>query len=718
MDIVAPDEHQLLVFWVQFVTILILARGLGGLMKRIGQPSVIGELAAGVLIGPSVFGALFPGAAGWLFPADDVQSGMIFTVGWIGVVFLLITTGFETDLSLISRMGRAMAVVPLGSLLIPLGMGLLTGWWMPDRFLGEEGDRLIFMLFMATALSISALPVIAKVLTELGFMRRNFGQVTVAAGMIDDIVGWLSLGIVAGLAGSGRFSFTDLGVTILSLAAFIVFAFTLGRRGIEAGMRSLRAKDAPTSSWLGLIVIVALFYGSITQYIGVEAVFGAFVAGIVIGSSRVRNREAEDMLEAATVSIFAPVFFATAGLRVDLTALGDPTVLLWAGIVLFMASASKFVGTFIGAKFGRLPNREGFALAIGLNARGSLEIIIASVGLSLGVLNTDSYSILVLMAMATSMMAPPLLRLAVRGWEGEPEELQRLQAEERSSTNVVVRDQPILVPMHTGPNSIAAAQVVHLAWPRDVDATLMPVTGEVKDEDLRAARSVFDGRKHDLQPIEDEGAAEAVLAEAAMGYGVIGVGAELEPDGDRLFSDFVEKLVVYSPIPVVIVRRSLNLDRPLPPAFARAVVPIGGTKASRSAQEVAFNISASLGTEIHLTHVTPEGKAGDRPPRTTKRPEQGGLDTATPELSDRLLAEAVEFASGADARVATSVRTHSSTAVGILTAVEDEGADLLVLGAQVRLVDGHPFLGHTVEQLLRECPATVIIVTHPGERAS
>lgn len=705
MEIIAPDEHQLLVFWVQFVVILVVARGLGSLMKRIGQPSVVGELAAGLLIGPSVFGAVFPNAAEWLFPPDAVQSGMLFTVGWIGVVLLLVATGFETDLSLISRMGRAMAVVPLGSLLIPLAMGMATGFFMPDRFLGAEGDRLVFMLFMATALSISALPVIAKVLNELGFMRRNFGQVTIAAGMIDDIVGWLLLGIVAGLAGSGEFSIPDFAITMASLAAFIVFAFTLGRRGIEVGMRTLRAKNAPTSSWLGLIVTVALFYGAITQYIGVEAVFGAFVAGIVISRSRVRNRHAEEILESVTTSIFAPVFFATAGLRVDLTSLADVDVLLWAGVVLFMATFSKFVGTFIGAKLGRLPNREGLALAIGLNARGSLEIIVASVGLSLGVLNTDSYSILVLMAMSTSMMAPPLLRLAVRGWEGEPEELERLKAEETLSRNVVVRDTPILLPMHTGPNAIAAAQVLHLAWPREVEAMVMPVAGIVTDADLGAVDGVFDGRAHERKEIgEDADASEAVLAEAAMGYGIIGLGAEVESEGDQIFSPFIDDLLARSTLPVLIVRRAFDLDRRLPGAFARAVVPIGGTKASRSAQEVAFNLSASLGTEIHLTHVVPTPPEGG--------PLRTGIAT-TPDLSRQLIDEAVEFAADANARAVHSVRIGGSVSDEIAAAVRDEGADLLVLGAQVRLVGGRPFLGHTVETLIRECPATVIIVTHP-----
>lgn len=712
MTIVAPGEHELLVFWVQLAVLLATARLLGGVMRRFGQPAVIGELAAGLILGPSVFGALFPDAAEWLFPADAVQGGMLFAVGWIGVVLLLIVTGFETDLSLIARMGRAMAMIPLGSLVVPFLLGLLTGLLMPDQFLGESGDRSIFMLFMAAALSISALPVIAKVLAELGFMRRNFGQATIAAGMIDDIVGWIVLGIVAGLASSGQFSFTDLGVTIAGLAAFILFAFTIGKRTVDAIMRTMRGRAAPNYSWLALIIVVALVYGSITQYIGVEAVFGAFVAGIVMGRSRLRNRDAEEVLRAVTVGVFAPIFFATAGLRVDLTSLTEPTVLLWAGIVLFMASASKFVGTFLGAKLGRLPNREGLALAIGLNARGSLEIIIASVGLSLAVLNTESYSILVLMAMATSMMAPPLLRLAVRGWEGEPEERRRLKAEEMLGNNVVVRPEPILLPVHAGPNSVTAAQVMHLAWPVEVAATVLPVGDDVGEDDLRAIADVFELRPHELARPDPSAGSDRILAEAAMGYGVIGMGAELDVSGDTLFSPFVEEIIASSAIPTVIVRRALDLRGPLPGAFARAVVPIGGTKASRSAQEVAFNLSASIGTEIHLTHVVPRSRESDALGSTARVRTAVTDEPVISDLTTRLIEEAIDFAVDAEARVVYSVRTGVSTAGVVMAAVAEEGADLLALGARVRLIDGRPFLGHNVEQLLRECPATVILVTH------
>ena len=180
MNFVPPSEHQILVFLVQLSVLLTLARLLGQACKRIGQPSVVGELAAGVIIGPSVFGRWLPDAFEWLFPADAVQSGMLFTVGWLGVMLLLVATGFETDLALIGRLGRAAVLVSVGSLVLPFVLGGLTGAVIPDAFLFDGEDRVLFGLFLATGLTISSLPVIAVILADLRLLRRNFGQLTIA----------------------------------------------------------------------------------------------------------------------------------------------------------------------------------------------------------------------------------------------------------------------------------------------------------------------------------------------------------------------------------------------------------------------------------------------------------------------------------------------------------------------------------------------------------
>ena len=237
-----PSEHQLLVFWLQLLVLLLLsARVLGGAMRAIGQPSVIGELAAGLLLGPSVLGHLAPGVHDWLFPADPLQRSLLAGPAWIGVFLLLILTGLETDLALIRRLGRATARVAVGSLLIPVLAGIALGVGLPGSFVGSETERSVFALFMGTALGISALPVIAKILSDLDLMRRNVAQVLLAAAMADDVAGWILLGIVAGLAQSGSVDAVRLGVTVAGLVVFLGLAFTLGQRGVDALLR-LRAR--------------------------------------------------------------------------------------------------------------------------------------------------------------------------------------------------------------------------------------------------------------------------------------------------------------------------------------------------------------------------------------------------------------------------------------------------------------------------------------------
>ncbi|HEX9767187.1 MAG TPA: cation:proton antiporter, partial [Nitriliruptorales bacterium] len=196
-------EHELFVFWIQLTALLFTARVLGGIAQRFRQPSVVGELSAGLLLGPSVLGSLAPDLASSLFPGGEVQSALLLAVSWLGIVLLLAVTGFETDLRLLRRLARDSAAVSLGSLFVPLVLGVLVGLVLPASFLGENTSRGIFAAFMAVALSISALPVVAKILGDMGLMRRDLGQITIAAGIVNDIVGWLLLGGLVGVVTTG-----------------------------------------------------------------------------------------------------------------------------------------------------------------------------------------------------------------------------------------------------------------------------------------------------------------------------------------------------------------------------------------------------------------------------------------------------------------------------------------------------------------------------------
>ncbi len=731
------DEHALLVFWTQLLVLVVAARAAGYGMRRVGLPSVIGHLAAGVVLGPSVFGKLWPSGFDWFLPHEEISSGALFAVSWLGVALLLVTAGFETDLALIRRLGRAAALVTGFSLVVPLAGGLVTGMLLPDDFVGGGADRTVFALFVAAALSVSALAVIARILSELGLMRRDFGQITVAAGMANDVVGWVMLAVFAGFASAGEVSVSGTLRTVLGLAAFLALAMTLGQRAVDASLRRIRRAGPNLHGALSIAVITMLLFGVVTQALGIEAVLGAFVAGVVLNRSRFQQHEVVHHIESLTNSFLAPVFFAMAGLRVDLSLLGEGEALAWAGAVMAVAIVAKFAGAFVGARMAGQSQRAAIALGAGLNARGALEIVIASVGLSLGVFSETAYTVIVIVPLVTSVFAAVSLRLAVRDWMGSPAERERLEREEALSRNLVVRSSRLLLPSRAEPASIAAAQLMHFAWPVQVPATVISVAADSGSgasygsdgaagrwPDITIIRNVLHGRDVDHRQVRVASGAGAVVAgaivaEARLGYGAICVGVASRHEG-QLYSPMVDELLLHSPLPVVIVRRADDLETPLPGAFTRAIVPVTGTRSSRAAQEVAFGVSGQLGTEVVLTHVVQRQRpqlrmVPARLARTRLATRVLGEDRneSARQVVDSLMESARSRGSemGIDAR--TLVPEGSSVASTLVAAAEEQQADLVVLGASLRNVDGRPFLGHTVETVLERCSANVAVVAMP-----
>ena len=700
------DEHELLVFWTQLLVLVATARLCGEVMRRVNLPSVIGQLAAGVILGPSIFGRVWEDGFDWFLPDHEISSGALLAVSWLGVAFLLVTAGFETDLALIRRLGRAAALVTGFSLAVPLIGGLAVGFLLPGSFIGSESDRTVFALFVAAALSVSALAVIAKILSELGLMRRDFGQITVAAGMANDVAGWVMLAVFAGFAVSGEVSAGAVLKTVGGLAVFLAIATTLGRAAVDRALRWVRRDGANVSGAMTVAVLTMLVYGVATQALGIEAVLGAFVAGVVLHRSRFQQPEVLHHIESLTTTFLAPVFFATAGLRVDLGLLGEGDALAWASVVVGVAVVTKFAGAFVGARLAGQSNRAATALGAGLNARGALEIVIASVGLSLGVFNETAYTVIVIVPLITSVFAAVSLRLAVRDWRGSEEEQLRLEREEALSRNLVVKSSRLLLPSQGEPASIAAAQLVHFAWPTEAPATIVSVRDNGGWPDVSVVEAVLDEREVDHRQVKGHDIAAAIVAESHLGYGVIAVGVAARHEG-QLYSPMVDELLLNAALPLVIVRRARGLDRPLPAAFGRVIVPVTGTRSSRSAQEVAFSISSNLGTEVVLTHV-----AGRSPPLPRVFGRRHRDDPAMGVVG-QLIEVATGRASESGLEPRTLVKEANTAGTALVDAARSEAADLVVLGAQLRNVDGRPFLGHTVETVLEQSDATVVVVAHP-----
>jgi Kef-type K+ transport system membrane component KefB len=414
--------HPLLVLLLQIGLLLLLALALGRLAIRLGMPAIVGELTAGVLVGPSVLAHALPGVSAWLFPRDPAQVHMLDAVGQLGVLLLIGITGMHMDLGLVRRRGTTAAKISIAGVTVPLGLGVGIGFLLPVGQVPDSADRTTFALFLGVAMGVSAIPVIAKTLLEMRLLHRNIGQLILSAVIVDDFIGWILLSVVSAMATVGVRG-GDLLLAVGGLVGVMLLARLL-RRPVGAVLR--RASRTPDNGPLLAVAVVLVILGAAaTQAMRLEAVFGALVAGMLVTGTGAVDLSRLAPLRVTVMAVLAPLFFATAGLRMDLTALTDPEVLLTGVVILAAAILGKFAGAYIGARMSRLSRWEALALGAGMNARGVIEVIIAMVGLRLGVLTPAMYTVIVLVAVVTSLMAPPVLRLAMARVEHTAEERLR-----------------------------------------------------------------------------------------------------------------------------------------------------------------------------------------------------------------------------------------------------------------------------------------------------
>ncbi|MBW4635708.1 MAG: cation:proton antiporter [Iphinoe sp. HA4291-MV1] len=731
-------HHELLLILLELALLLLVSRGLGEFMRRIKQPPVVGELLAGVLLGPSVFGWLLPNLQEHIFPKTQAQSDLLSVVSWLGVLFLLVVTGLETDLNLIVRKGRTALLISLGGIAIPFATGLGLGWFLPESFLANPNQRLIFSLFIATAMSISAVPVIAKVLMDLKLIRRDIGQVTLAAGMTDDTIGWILLSVVSGLASSGKFDFQTIFKSVGGALLFLGIAFTLGRSLMVWMFRWVdNYIGGPTAS-LSALLVLALGSAAFTHTLGIEAALGAFVTGILAGQSPRFSREAGLTLELITSGFLAPIFFATAGLRVDLRQILVPQTLVIGLVVLAVACFGKFTGAYIGSRVGGLTHWEGIAMGSGMNARGAMEIIVATIGVSLGVLNPQMYSIIVMVAIVTSLMAPPLLRWSLSNVAMSEEEVQRLEQEELASRSFIKRIHRVLMPSQGGPNVRLAAQLVsHLGHQNTLEVTVLfaqsdkkpkqksanAVATAVKDSTAETAISAVVEEFHLpadtllLTKVESgNNKAEVILKEACKGYDLIVIGAtERQRSRGALFSLLVDRVVQEAPCAAMIVKSNLSQAHEQAKSasyhkIGHILVPTSGTEYSQHAVEVASTIAAETGAIITLVNVV------NRTQGEYFLFEEQTIHSVT-EIAEQIVHQQAEVGRGLGAIIKTAILIGSPE-FEILKFARINQVDLIVMGSSVRTISGRAFFGHRTDAILNKAPCPVAVITLPGNTTS
>ncbi len=403
--------HPNVVLFLALGVTLAAARALGEIARGFRQPAVLGEILAGIVLGPTVLGALLPGGMQVLFPAAGPAAQFLSGFHTVAIALFLLGAGMEVNFSSVVRQGRAAISISVLGLVAPFALGFAAGWLAPPLFGAEpDSSRLVFALFFAAALSISALPVIVKTLMDLNLLRTDLGVLVVAAAMFQDLVGWLVFALVLGLMSTAPGALA-VGETVLLTLGFVAAMLTAGRWVVHRTLPWIHAYTAWPGGVLAFSFSLAFLCAAFTEWIGIHAIFGAFIAGVVIGDSTHLREQTRATIDQFVSNIFAPLFFASLGLRVDFLASFHPAVVL---AVLGIAIAGKLLGCRLGGWLARMPARDSWAIGFAMNSRGAVEIILATVALQAGLIRERLFVALVVMALVTSMMSGPLMQWVLR----------------------------------------------------------------------------------------------------------------------------------------------------------------------------------------------------------------------------------------------------------------------------------------------------------------
>ncbi len=411
-------DSPLFIFLLSLGILFASAKLLGGLARRLGCPAVVGEIFAGILVGKTLLGRVSPDAFHWLFP-EGPAAVMLQGYKTIAVVLLLAVAGLEIEMAVLRQRGRGLVLSGLCSLALPFVLGYGVGFLLPERYLVAPELRSLHALFFGVALSISALPVITRTLMDLGLLRSQIGMMVLTTAVIDDVVGWVCFSALvrqmhdpSGAVGSG--ALLSLAMTI----GFVVSALLVLRPLVDRWLGAIaRSSDHPSATphVLSMIVILAMLGAAATESLGIHAVFGGFVVGMAIGRSSLLRAETRHVLTDCVTSLFTPVFFATMALRFDFVRSFD---LQLVAIVIAVATVAKVLGGAAGGWLAGLKAKEAWAVGFGLNSRGAMEILLATIALEARIINEMMFVALVTMAVVTSIVSGPAMAWLLRGRPG------------------------------------------------------------------------------------------------------------------------------------------------------------------------------------------------------------------------------------------------------------------------------------------------------------
>lgn len=679
---------DLAILLAQIATILTLSRLMGLVFSRIGLPQVVGEMAAGIMLGPTLLGVTLPGVYAALFPAQSIDY--LALLSQLGIVFFLFLIGLELDVKLLASQGRTAMRIGVSSIVVPFALGMMLAWHMNRQtsFVNAASlhDMQATALFMGTAIAVTAFPVLARILNEKHLQQTRVGAICIGAAAANDVVAWCVLAAVVAFAQAGG---AAQGILTAGLAVVFTLLMVYAVRPFLRRLQAIhdRQTNLPPSA-IAIIFLLILLSAITTELIGIHAMFGAFVLGAVMPKGSRFVAAIGHKIEDFTVVLLLPIFFAYAGINTNIVfSNGDKSFWVYAGVIFALACGGKIIGAGMAARSSGLTLRESLGVGVLMNTRGLMELVILNVGRDLKIIGDEIYAMMVLMALGTTAITVPLLRLVYR-----PGEMRGRKAGDQAYT--------ILIPVSMPRSAIPLTRLADLLTrqqPRQVIGLYIrnPRSFELADHP--------EGENGDAQPMAHlrEAAAECELPLETLFRTNDDPADEIaqtanSQDADLVLMGFHKPLITGSILGGTVHRVMANtradvgvfVDR----GFHKAnsiLVPYLNSSHDRLALELAARIGQNAKAQVTLLHVVEPGRDKH------KAGGAEGIDRMIPDPSQPhpVHMKVIESDSPVDAVIQ-----------------EAKGHDLVIIGVSEEWGLESGMFGFRRERLANQCSAPMLIV--------
>ncbi len=697
MELIAHSPLSLLI--VQLVVIIGVSRLLGRGARWMGQPLVIAEVLAGILLGPSLLGWLAPDTLNALFPATSMP--VLKMLSQVGLILFMFLIGLELDPRLLKGRGHTSVIISHASIIVPFGLGAVASLWLYPRLSDPSVPFSSFLLFMGVAMSITAFPVLARILGERGLLRSRVGMITLTCAAVDDVTAWCLLAFIVSIVQA-----TDLrhaGYTTLFALLYIGFMLGVLRPFLKRLAARVADRQGLSQNGVALTLLLLLASAWATELIGIHALFGSFLFGAIIPREGGLAEALAEKLEDVAVVLLLPLFFAYSGLRTQIGLLSGGSDWAICGLIIVLACAGKFGGGTVAARLTGLRWREASAVGLLMNTRGLVELIVLNLGLDLGVISPKLFTMMVVMALVTTVLTTPLLR-----WIYPPSEQARDQVP-LAPLAVAVGQTPFTVLMcvshgqgGTGMATLGRALAGVAAEPFQLYALhLVPPTERAsfhlrRDQETSRADALTPllGRAQTLglevRPLSfvstQPGLDICRTAEAKQAQLIL-LGWHKPLFSRTMLGGTVHEVMEEASADVaVLVDRGLEQVR-------RVLVPFIGSSHDRAALGLARRLLRSVGAEITVLHVTAPER-GDGQPKT-----RTVVESLFPEELGQVNFKVVAHDSPEEAALEEARRGYDLVVVGV--------------GSEWGLEDG--FFGLHRERLIGDAPTSLLVIRHPRQ---